>query len=278
MSKLLVHNRFGDCESPEPPWGSAHHESQSTLAPMVLTYHETCESEPTYEYALSCPKLEEHLQLVADLRQNPRGRKFILTFDDGHISNYHSALPLLEKYSCQAIFFVIVGRIGTDERFMDWRQLRELVSLGHQIEAHSWSHIFLTRCSDPQLQCELRQSKQTLEDQLGVPVDSLSAPHGRWNDRLVGACVECGYRKLYVSDPWMESKRLRGLEIIGRLMVRRSMDGAGLKNWFNMGPMEAICRRAQYSLRQSARSTLGDSLYHRLWCWCSGWEGPDDLG
>jgi len=101
-------------------------------------------------------------------------------------------LPLLEKHGCKAIFFVIAGRIGRQNDFMTWTQLREILSLGHRVEAHGWSHTFLTDCSDYQLTLELNQSKQSIEDRLGTRVEALSAPHGRWNRRVASECVRAG--------------------------------------------------------------------------------------
>jgi peptidoglycan/xylan/chitin deacetylase (PgdA/CDA1 family) len=244
----------------------------------VLAYHELSPDERGYLYGISSGNFEKHLRLAAELQQSDERRtpNLVLSFDDGHISNYVSALPLLEKHGCKAIFFVIAGRIGRQADFMTWTHLREIVSLGHRVEAHGWSHAFLTDCSGCQLTLELQQSKQVIEDRLGVPVEALSAPHGRWNHRVASECVEAGYRRLYTSNPWMPHRREPGLDVIGRLMVRRSMDDIRLRNWLDMSPTQAIVGRTRYGLKQSAKQVLGDRLYHRLWTWLSGWKGSDD--
>ena len=41
---------------------------------------------------------------------------YCLTFDDGYKDNYEIALPLIKKYSVQAIFFIATGVIGTKNR------------------------------------------------------------------------------------------------------------------------------------------------------------------
>lgn len=244
----------------------------------VLAYHELSPDERGYLYGISAGNFEKHLRLAAELEQSHESDSpnLVLSFDDGHISNYVSALPLLEKHGCKAIFFVIAGRIGQQADFMTWPQLRELVSLGHRVEAHGWSHAFLTDCSAYQLTLELQRSKQTIEDRLGVPVEALSAPHGRWNQRVASECVETGYRRLYTSNPWMPHRREPGLDVIGRLMVRRSMDDMRLRNWLNMSGAQAILGRTRYGVKQSAKRVLGDRVYHRLWTWLSGWKGSND--
>ena len=248
------------------------------LRPTVLAYHELTAKAVDYSYALTCQNFEEHLQLAAELAGKSRNGQspLVFSFDDGHISNFTSALPLLEKYSCKAIFFVIGSRIGEHKDFMSWEHLRELVSLGHRVEAHGWSHTFLTRCSDADLRIELVRTREALEDRLSIPVTALSAPHGRWNRRVLKACADAGYGQLFDSDPWPARRRLDEMEVAGRLIAVQSLDRERLLQWLTMPLVEAGFRRTQYAIKRSARSLLGDRLYYELWARFSGWKGPDD--
>ena len=243
----------------------------------VLAYHELSSETSGYRYELSCRQLEEHLQLIAQLRRQPAGGgPLVFSFDDGHISNYTHALPLLEKYSCKAVFFVIVGRIGEQKDYMTWTHLKELVSLGHQVQSHSWSHKFLTRCSDCDLREELVRSRETIENRLGASAHALSAPHGRWDRRVLRACANAGYRRLYTSDPWSSSLGTLPVRVIGRLVMVQSMDATHLLDWLTMGRAEAGVCRSRYVLKRSAQRVLGNKLYYRLWARFSGWDGPED--
>ena len=242
------------------------------LRPMVLAYHELSPERTAYSYALSCRDFEEHLSLAAQLSLNSGNDNapILISFDDGHISNYSAALPLLEKYSRKAIFFVIVGRIGEQKDFMTWAHLKELVALGHRVEAHGWSHTFLTSCSDSELRKELERSREVLQERTGAPVTALSAPHGRWDRRIARACAAAGYRQLYTSSPWSFRRTLENVELIGRLIAVQSMDARRLLRWLTMGRAEAGLRRTQYALKQSARFLLGNKLYYQLWARFSG--------
>jgi peptidoglycan/xylan/chitin deacetylase (PgdA/CDA1 family) len=244
----------------------------------VLAYHELAAEEVAYHYALSCRQLEDHLGLASLIRSEstPSEERLVISFDDGHISHYELALPLLEKYSSKAIFFVIAGRIGKREDFMTWSHLKELIALGHRVEAHGWSHAFLTSCTDAELRNEVRGSKEMIEDRLGDPVSSLSVPHGRWNSRVVKACEEAGYRQLYTSNPWISRRDEGRLEVIGRLVVVQSMNVEQLLHWLTMGSTEAALHRAKQNLKDSVRYLLGDRLYYRMWSRFSKWSGPED--
>jgi peptidoglycan/xylan/chitin deacetylase (PgdA/CDA1 family) len=243
----------------------------------VLAYHELTPGETAYQYALPCHQLEDHLRLAGTIMDEsaPSGGGLVISFDDGHISNYASALPLLEKYSCKATFFVIAGRISERKDFMTWDHLKELTSLGHRVEAHGWSHAFLTSCTDAELRTEVKGSKETIEDRLGAPVNSLSAPHGRWDGRVLRACEEAGYTQLYTSNPWTHSNARR-VEVIGRLVVVQSMTVERLRRWLTMGRTEAALHRAKQNLKDAARYFLGERLYYQMWSRFSGFSGPED--
>jgi len=246
----------------------------------VLAYHEVTPEEIAYQYALSCRQLEDHLRLKSRLKSagTAAGEPLLISFDDGHISHYELALPLLEQYSAKAVFFVIAGRIGKRKDFMTWNHLEELVARGHRVESHGWSHAFLTSCTDDALRNEVRGSKKMIEDRLGSPVRALSAPHGRWDRRVAGACEDAGYRELYTSNPWLSRSQgpHRRLEILGRLVVVQSMDAAQVLHWLTMAGAEAALHRAKQNLKDSARNLLGNRLYYRVWSRFSKWSGPED--
>lgn len=246
--------------------------------PFTLAYHELSPQAGDYSYALSCRQFEEHLQLTKLLQRyfsNP-APPLVISFDDGHISNYTLALPLLEKYGLRAIFFVIVGRIGKHKEFMTWAQLKELARLGHRVEAHSWSHNFLTECSELELHEDLMRSRSTLEDHLGKAPKALSAPHGRWNQRVLDACARNGFEQLYTSDPWAPVRSSGPTQVMDRLVIVQSMSPARLLHWVTMGSSEAALRRAQQALKKSVQRILGNKLYYGLWTRLSGWNGPED--
>jgi len=247
-----------------------------SLRPTVLAYHELFPELTNYSYALTCRNFEEHLQLAAQFSPRDGQMPVVISFDDGHISNYISALPLLQKYSCKAIFFVIGSRIGEHKDFMTWAHLRELVALGHRVEAHGWSHTFLTRCSDADLRTELVHCREVLEDRLGTPVHALSAPHGRWNRRVLRACAVAGYHQLFNSSPWPARRKLDEMEVVGRLIANQSLDSARLLHWLTMGRIEAAFRHARYAAKRSVQYLMGDKLYYHLWARFSGWKGRDD--
>lgn len=78
-----------------------------------------------------------------------------ITIDDGYLSNYEVAWPLLERYGMNATIFVIGSNIGHTELYKDtqypitphfsWDQAREMQASGvidiqcHTYDMHQWS-------------------------------------------------------------------------------------------------------------------------------------------
>lgn len=224
----------------------------------VLTYHEVGAEPSGYIYSVSAAQLLEHVRLLmAD------GALF--TFDDGHQSHLYQAAPVLEKHGARGIFFVTAGWTESRPGYLSWPELRELTARGHRIQAHGWSHKFLTNCTDAQLSEELERAKKTLEDRLGCPVDSISAPGGRWNGRVVRACEAAGYARLYVSVPWDPRRQVGRIQVLGRIMVRRTMDAAALQRLLHPGRLDRGIVKLTQAAKNGLQLVLGDRIYKLAW-------------
>jgi len=123
----------------------------------------------------------------------------MITFDDGEMNNYKEALPVLNKYGWKAYFFIIIKRIGT-EGYMGWKELKELLRSGMVIGSHGLTHEILTNLLDSQMEEELRASKQNLEVNLGIPIDTLSIPRGFCNDKVIETAYRLGYKTIFISE------------------------------------------------------------------------------
>src|SRR4051794_11074333 len=171
---------------------------------MVLAYHEVM-PESNYTYCVTAASFAEQLRLLDSLKK-AKSLTTQITFDDGEQSQLHNALTLLAEHGFNATYFVTPGLIGTAAKFLGWKELKALQAAGHSVQSHGWSHKFFTFCSEAELAHELRASKQSLEDNLGNVIEEISVPGGRWNRRVIKACAAAGYRRVYVSHPWIEAE------------------------------------------------------------------------
>jgi peptidoglycan/xylan/chitin deacetylase (PgdA/CDA1 family) len=230
-----------------------------------LAYHEVTPSEPSYLYGVSLEKFERQVRRVRDLNLQTvsTGSRSAITFDDGHVSQFENAVPVLEAMSAKATFFVTAGWMGSRAGYMSWEQLSELCEMGHEVQAHGWSHILLTQCSPQALDEELKRSKCELENHLGKKVDALSAPGGRWNRQVLEACVKAGYTRIFTSDPWVVQENRSGLEVLGRWMVTNTLDEHGIENMLEGKGLQI--QRAKYLVKEGAKKMFGDTVYQFVW-------------
>jgi len=116
----------------------------------------------------------------------------VLTFDDGHISNYLIAFPILVEFGFTASFYVVSEWIGTDS-FMTARQIAEMHEAGMEIGSHTASHRYLSDLPENDMLLELNESKQALERICDGAIFGLAYPGGHFNEKTIKVSKECGY-------------------------------------------------------------------------------------
>ena len=231
---------------------------------LYLLYHELRPTRSSYSYVLETEEFEKQADLFEKLRQiGGSGLWPELTFDDGHISNFEFALPILEVHALQAWFFITVGWTDRRPGYMGWKELRALHQAGQHIGTHGWSHTLLTHCSARELHSELVDARLTLEDKLGTSITTMSLPGGRYNKRVLTACRQAGYTKIFTSIPKAETEP-SGLTV-GRLNIRGDMSLEWISQLFHPGSNVLSGLERQYQMKAAAKSLLGDRLYEKLW-------------
>lgn len=234
------------------------------LRRLHLLYHELRLSETRYPYAIDAGLFEKHLDLFVRLRQTKELDLWPeLTFDDGHISNFELAAPILQSRGLTARFFITVGWTGHKPGYMGWEQLRSLQKTGQSIGAHGWTHTLLTHCNDRELQTELGKSRLTLEDKLGTSIATMSLPGGRYSRRVLAACAEAGYTQVYTSFPKAEPMPLGAT--VGRLNIRGDMQTEWIEKLFRPDNNTLSSLGRNYRIKEAAKTLLGDRVYGQLW-------------
>jgi peptidoglycan/xylan/chitin deacetylase (PgdA/CDA1 family) len=104
-------------------------------------------------------------------------RPMILTLDDGYEDVFTDALPALLAHHFRGVFYIITGMIGGN--YMTWNQVRTLAQDGMQIASHTIHHVNIGQPPAwTSTQNELLLSKETLETQLGQPIQFFCYPTG----------------------------------------------------------------------------------------------------
>ena len=187
--------------------------------PVMLVYHSVVPGKGTadWRYAISMQRFVAQLDFLAsegwttvtmsELAKFPEryasGRTVGITFDDGFADNFPAFEELARRGMC-ASWFVVSGSLGRPpawqssgqprERLLSGGELRQMRDAHMEIGSHTVSHVRLTEVDDARLTQELRDSKHTLEDVLGLEVPAFAYPHGAWNERCEEAVRLAGFR------------------------------------------------------------------------------------
>lgn len=140
--------------------------------------------------------LYDHVMTNKPLPPKP----IIITFDDGYVDNYTTALPILERHNFKAVLFMIgdsVGRAG----FVTKDMLVDMEKRGFQVQGHTYSHRPMPTMSDDEIKKDLRESRHVLEGIVGHPIRYLAYPRGLLDDRVVAVVKSEGYLMAFTVDP-----------------------------------------------------------------------------
>lgn len=231
---------------------------------LNLLYHGLRLGPSKYSYSLARSTFAVHADLIAEiLGSGQHGILPAVTFDDGYASDAEYALPILNARGIRAHFFITAGWTGKAPGYMGWPQVRSLNDAGHFVGAHGWSHALLTHCSARELDRELNASRGLLEDKLGISVTTMSLPGGRYNRRVLAACQEAGYTRVYTSEPRLETTS-SGLTI-GRVNVSSDWSVSWIIALLQPQSRELSKLQHQYRIKNATRVCLGDWAYEKLW-------------
>ncbi|MGB6407814.1 MAG: polysaccharide deacetylase family protein [Planococcus donghaensis] len=168
-------------------------------------------------------ELLAHLEEDATLPDKP----ILITFDDGYISNYSIAFPILKELNMKASIYVIASRIfetngvtaGEYEK-LSWQQAREMVGT-MSIQSHTWdshskqpdfqqqdrglitSRLFTDNKLETQQEFEdrtftdLSTAKNTIEKNVGTQVVAISYPYGEYTEDTIRLAKKAGYKMAF---------------------------------------------------------------------------------
>ncbi len=194
--------------SPIPTATWVHLGPDKVQVPIIL-FHRIDISPINSQYYVPPEKFEEEIKLLHDWEYTTistemlvkaitegtdlPARPIIISFDDGHLDNYTAAFPIMQKYGFTGVLYIIGNYMGTDG-YMNAGQIKEMAAAGWEVGSHSMNHKDLTLLDNPELEhFEIVESKQKLEDALGVPVKTFAYPFGISNEGVIDYVHFAGY-------------------------------------------------------------------------------------
>lgn len=145
-----------------------------------------------------------------------------MTFDDGpHPSLTPKLLDILKARNIKCTFFVI-GK----QAQMYPNIIRRMISEGHEVANHTWTHPSLTSRSDDQIRSELKQSEDAMLAAANYRPHLIRPPYGAINTRIKELMfAEFGYSTIMWSvDP--QDWRRPGVSVVTSRLVNGAHPGA----------------------------------------------------
>ena len=187
----------------------------------------------------------------------------LITFDDGYMSNYELAYPVLQEFGMKAAIFVIGSSVGKDtykdtgaaiHPHFSADQAREMVDSGLiEIQSHTYD-MHQSAALEPgparenmqplpgeteaefieALRTDFGENRALLEDVTGAAPFALACPEGVYSDLTQAIAVENGIAITLTSDPGVNTL-VRGLPqsllALHRFGVNESVDTEQLLAW-----------------------------------------------
>jgi len=172
---------------------------------VILAYHHVATDTPP-STTISPTDFQGHLQYLRDNQFNVIGldtlieglqagdelpdRAVAITFDDGYISIYDEAFPMLQEFGYPFTLFVSTGPINRGQaNFMSWDQIREMSEAGVVIANHMIEHPYMLERTEGEdeaghmrrLRVELLGAEQTIFEETGQAHRYLAYPYGEYD-------------------------------------------------------------------------------------------------
>ena len=174
---LLLYHRFSD-EEPK----------STSTSPKVFRSHLEYLIENEYKVL----PLSDVVQRLKAQEKLPK-KCVSLTADDGFLSFYTEAYPLLVKYQLPMSVFVSTESIDKSyELMMSWQQLREMSGLV-DVYNHSIKHLHLVDQDALTLQNEITLAQERITKELGIEDKFFAYPYGEFDDNTYSLLNSLGY-------------------------------------------------------------------------------------
>ena len=128
------------------------------------------------------------------ISENKRERKILFTVDDGLLSFYKNAWPILKERKIPFILFVNTREVGS-YNYMNWDQIIEISNSDIvEIGNHSHSHEYLVDESPELIKEDILKSIEIFEKKLGKNSEFFSYPFGEYSLEFKKIIKDLGFK------------------------------------------------------------------------------------
>jgi len=129
-----------------------------------------------------------------ELLNKKKHRKVLLTIDDGFLSFYNNAWPLLKKEKIPFILFVSTREVGSSN-YMTWEQIQEISKEDFvEIGNHSHTHEYLVDENNETIKADIQKSIDIFIKKLGKNSEFFSYPFGEYSVNFKNIIKNFGFK------------------------------------------------------------------------------------
>lgn len=122
-------------------------------------------------------------------------KKIYLTFDEGYENGYtEKILDVLKEKNVSAVFFITRDYISGNEDI-----IKRMVSEGHILGNHSWTHPSMPTLSETEVKNEITKLHDYVKRQFGVEMTLFRPPMGEFSEKSLSITQSCGYKSVFWS-------------------------------------------------------------------------------
>lgn len=246
---------------------------------LVVTFHglKNYDLEPTLsvdgaagDYTISTAVYKNYINLfksvacctLREFTKKRSGEWNVITFDDGLISDYEFALPLLLKNNLKATFFITAQNIGK-EGYISIEQIREMIDSGMEIGSHGLTHSYLVDKKTKQVKNEIKESKDRIEQLSGQPVYSFAPVGGHYSRWMIRFAESIGYENFASMIPGL-THHVDSLCVCRRNHIQARHDVAYVTHLIARDRPMLFLNTLRYQMLLLAKRILGMQNYDRL--------------
>ena len=129
-----------------------------------------------------------------ELKNNKLQRKILLTIDDGFLSFYENAWPILKEKKIPFILFVSTREVGAFN-YMTWDQIKEIAAEDFvEIGNHSHTHEYLADENNKVIKEDIAKSIAIFKEKLGKNSTFFSYPFGEYSNDFKNIIKNFGFK------------------------------------------------------------------------------------
>ena len=240
-------------------------------------YHKVLFGVSDNNYSISATAFEEQMHylhemgfqaitpdMISELPSEDSKKIVMITFDDGHETDFSVVSAILSKFGLKAVFFVTTGLLGK-ENYMSWEQVLQLQKSGFSIQSHTHTHQLLGGIDKSLVEGELSISKKLLHERLGRDSIALSLPGGSYSNATKQIALNLGYKYIFTSEPDRNTLNDAKRIFWGRVNIAKDVTFKKFKNVVDSDPSIFFKLRILYKIKNYVRIRIGCRVYYSIW-------------